>query len=201
MTKTEFVLNGEVAVVTVNGEGRVEIYREGMGSEVLAPQHKLEAVVNNFKANGWTQKADKVMSAAISQNIPVSVQNDVDEYLKLHEQIAALNKVLDGYKKNVRNYMDNNGIKSIKGTNGKEVYLQDATASNSVATFSNYELSAVSEALHNNKEIVDQVTEVRVNSDKLEALLKLGTLPEGTVDRVKKIKIVKPGTPRFSVKK
>lgn len=200
MTKVEFVQNGEVAVVTVNGAGRVEIAREGMGVEVLAPQHSLDAVVNNFKANGWTQKEDKQAASAALQNIPVSVQNDVDGYLKLHEQIAALNKVLDGYKKNIRSYMDTNDIKSISGTHGKQVYLQDAKASNSTSLYSDYEMAPVVATLQDN-ELIRQVTEIRINAEKLEALLKLDKLPKDKVEEIKSLKIVKEGTPRFSVKK
>ena len=193
-------VNGEVAVVTVNGDGIVQVQRAGQVPQQLK-HTTFEAVVSQFEANGWTVKNDKQAAIAASQKIPVAVQEQVDAYLKLHAEIKELEKVLDQHKKYVREYMENNKITSLKGTEGRQVYLQDATASNSSAVYMNYPLGPVMAALNNNNEILRQVTEIRVNSDKLEALMKVGSLPNETVEELKGLKIVKPGTPRFAVKK
>jgi hypothetical protein len=171
------------------------------------PNHSMETVVRKFEDSGWKKSEEvkqvepsRAVEMAAKQNIPVSVQEEVDAYLKLHEQIAALNKQLDGYKKTIRNHMEDNGITSIRGTEGKQVYLQDAKASNSTSTFTDYEISDIMVALADN-ELLRQVTEVRVNAQKLEGLLSLGKLPEEKVKEIKNLKIVRAGTPRFSVKK
>lgn len=197
MKKVELVYGNEVALVQVNKEGRVEVVREGQGTEVLNAKYDFETAVQKFEENGWTSAAVK---SAAKQDIPLGVQQEVDEFLELHAQIAELNAKAEKLKKNVRTYMDNNNKKEIEGSKGKKVYLQDATASNSTAVYSNYELNHVAAAINNN-EILRQVTEIRINSDKLEALLKLDKLPKEKVAEVKSLKITNPGTPRFSVKK
>lgn len=210
MTKEVKVINGsDVAVVRLGENGKVEIVRDG---NTVPQTISLEAVVDKFQTYGWSvvpqaqpepqpePQIDKAEATAAMNNVPVQTQKEVDEYLALHAQKAELEAKMEKLKKTVRGYMENNNIDSIAGTNGKQIYLQAANASNSTATFSNYEIAPVMAVLNNN-ELLRQVTEVRVNSEKLEALLKLDKLPKEKVTEIKSLKITNPGTPRFSVKK
>jgi len=140
-----------------------------------------------------------VATSAFQQNITIGVQQEVDAYLELHQQIADLNKELDKMKKNVREYMETNSLKSIKGTKGREVTLQDATKSNSTSVYSDYLLEDLTSVLP--EDILKDVTEIRVNATKLDGVLKTGKLPVATVKVVKNRKIKEAGTPRFTVKK
>lgn len=188
----------EVAVVRLTENGGVEVVHDGAVSSVK--NTSFDKVVDMFQTCGWEVKEDKVKEVAMKNNVPLSVQKEVDEYLALHAQKAELEAKMDKLKKNIRNYMENNNIKEISGSKGKRVYLQEAAASNSTAIYTNYEVEPIMKAL-GDAELVRQVTEVRVNSEKLEALLKLGKLSKDTVEKVKAMKVVKQGTPRFSVKK
>lgn len=217
MTKTVSLVHGnEVAVVSVNGDNRVEISREGMGVTVMAADATIESTVKKFETYGWKAAAQaaapqpikeestvdltNVAKSAIAQGVTVEVQQEVDAYLKLHEQKAALEKLLEERKKNIRHYMEENKVTAIKGTEGKQVYLQDAKASNSTSNFSDYDLTDIMAVLPE-KEILSQVTEMRVSTSKLEGLMKLDKLPKTKVEAIKALKINNPGTPRFSVKK
>lgn len=200
-TKEVKVIHGEgeeVAVVRLTENGRVEVVHDGEVSSLK--NTSFDEAVGMFQTCGWEVKEDKVKEVAMKNNVPLSVQKEVDEYLALHAQKAELEAKMDKLKKNIRNYMENNNIKEISGSKGKKVYLQEAAASNSTAIYTNYEVEPIMKAL-GDAELVRQVTEVRVNSEKLEALLKLGKLPKDTVEKVKALKVVKQGTPRFSVKK
>lgn len=200
-TKEVKVIYGEgeeAAVVRLTENGGVEVVHDGAVSSVK--NTSFDKVVDMFQTCGWEVKEDKVKEVAMKNNVPLSVQKEVDEYLALHAQKAELEAKMDKLKKNIRNYMENNNIKEISGSKGKRVYLQEAAASNSTAIYTNYEVEPIMKAL-GDAELVRQVTEVRVNSEKLEALLKLNKLSKDTVEKIKAMKIVKQGTPRFSVKK
>lgn len=198
--QVEMIQNGEVAIVRLNEDGRVEVIREGQNPAVLSSDYNLDTVIKKFEDNGWKQKEEKVVKAAAKNGVPLNIQQEVDEYLKLHAKKAELEAQMDKLKKNIRQYMENNDIKAIAGTEGKQVYLQEAKASNSTSIYTDYELNQVMVALNDN-ELLRQVTEVRVNAEKLEGLLKMGKLPESKVAEIRSLKIVKKGTPRFSVKK
>jgi regulator of replication initiation timing len=197
MKKVELTFGNEVALVQVNEEGRVEVVREGMGTEVLNAKYDFETAVKKFEDNGWMAAA---LKKANDQKIPLHVQQETDEFLELHAQIAELNAKAEKLKKSVRNYMESNNKKEIEGTKGKKVYLQDANASNSTSLYSDYELGPIAAALNSN-ELLREVTEIRINSKKLDALLALDKLPKEKVAEIKGLKIVNPGTPRFTVKK
>lgn len=124
------------------------------------------------------------------------VQEQVDRYLELHEEMSILKKEMDSLKKSIRGHMDETGVTSIKGAHGKQVYLQNARKSNSTSRYTDYELKDIMPILGSD---IKQVTEIRVNTDKLEGLAKLKG--SEVVQQVKAVKIVKDGTPRFSVKK
>jgi hypothetical protein len=141
---------------------------------------------------------EKVVDRAVSQKVPVAVQKEVDEFLKLHEQIAELNKQAKVFKDNVRAYMQKNKVKEIYGTEGKKVELQDAAKSNSTSVYTDYDYVAVSNVLRD--KVLEDVSEVRINADTLNSLIKTKKLPTEVADKIKKLKISEPGTPKFVVK-
>ena len=212
MTKAvELTQKGEVAIITLNDLGQVEVSREGIGVVVMQPQHTFDSVVQKFVKSGWEVANVKeeeeipmefveVSKSAKNQNIPVDVQQEVDAYLQLHAQVAELEKQMKKYKESIRSFMEENKVNSIKGTHGKQVCLQEAKASNSTSIYTDYELADIM-AVIPDKALLKEITEIRVNAKKLEGLISLGKLPEEKVAEIKKLKIVKPGTPRFSVKK
>jgi len=136
------------------------------------------------------------MAVVVSTVDTMDIQVKVDKYLELHEEMSALRKEMDTLKKSIRTHMDKEGVESIKGTYGKQVYLQDAKASNSTSRYTDYELNDLLPILGND---IKKVTEIRVNADKVEGLAKLSA-PE-LKHKILATKIVKVGTPRFSVKK
>lgn len=140
---------------------------------------------------------EKVVIGVAEKKASTNIQKEVDRYLELHEQIAELNKELKGLRDSVRGHMLENDIPSIKGTHGKQVYFQHARASNSTARYTDYELKDVMAVLDGQD--LKKVTEIRINADKLKGIASV--LPEETVKRLEAVKVVKEGTPRFSVKK
>lgn len=150
------------------------------------------------EGKGVSQQDQRVVQSSVEQDIPLSVQQQVDEYLNLHAQMSELKSKMDEVKTDVKKYMENNDLKSIKGTFGKRVELEDAKASNSTSRYTDYELEDVSAVLK--EELLSQVTEVRVNADKLDSVLKIEDVPDDIVKKVKGLKVVKKGTPRFKVK-
>ncbi|UPI13165.1 hypothetical protein [Bacillus phage SBSphiJ6] len=137
---------------------------------------------------------------SLDQEVSLEIIQKVDQYIELHKQAAELKSRMEELKKPVRTYMQENNHKKIKGTKGGSVVLQDATASNSTAIYSNYELGDIAPLVSTN--FLNKVTESRINSEKLEGLLKTHEgLDKETIEKIKEAKIVKPGTPRFTVKK
>lgn len=199
--EVKFQNEGELAIVRVLGNGRIEVERDGKATK-FQPHHTIEDVADKFVGAGWSEVPTQV-TAEVTAPKPVEVtpdiQNAVDLYLKLDEEEKAIKKQKEAMKELIRPFMDGNGIPAIKGTQGKQVYLQPATASNSTSLYSNYEPADVLPLLP--KEFYNDVMESRINSDKLEALLKLEKLSTHTADAVKSCKIIKAGTAQFRVKK
>lgn len=183
--------NGEMAIVRVSATGAVEVVRDEAVT-TFRPQHTVETVVEKFKSTGWVEKAEP--------SVPKHIIDEVDEYLELHEKMAKLKAEMEDLKKGIRTYMDKAEIREITGRSGKKVYLQDAKASNSTSRYTDYDLNEVMVAL-DGTDLLKKVTEIRVNAEKLEGLLKVEKLPKKTVEEVKALKISNPGTPRFAVKK
>lgn len=192
--------NGEMAVVRVSKEGRVEVERNGAVT-VFRPQHTVERVIGEFKKRGW-EEADVVAETEDNTKVEeteIGIQAAIDTYLELHEQMSELKAQMDKLKKEIRTHMEDNKLKEVKGTNGKRIVLQDAVKSNSTSIYTDYELNDIMHRLEG--EYLRQVTEIRVNAEKLEGLLKVGKLPEEKVKEIRNLKIRKPGTPRFTVRK
>ncbi|QDP42937.1 hypothetical protein HWC53_gp152 [Bacillus phage vB_BmeM-Goe8] len=217
--QVKLTANNETAVVT-EVAGVVQVDRGGQVTP-FKPEFTFESVVEKFKKYGWqvvepeptpepepeikvvaaaTGGVDpKVAESAFSQNITIGVQKATDSYLELQKQIAELKKEQDKYKESIRQYMDENDVTAIKGTYGQEVYLQPAKKSNSTSRYTDYEMEDVVPLL--DEELVRQVTETRINAEKLDAFLKVSKLPKERKDAIKANKISVPGTPRFAVKK
>jgi hypothetical protein len=172
--------NGEMAVVRVSNQGIVEVERDGATT-----------VFGSSFTRALTDKAAE-------QKIPADLQSEIDQYIQLHEMKSQLEKQMKGFQENIRTYMDNNNMKTVYSTEGKRIELIDAKGSNSTSVYSDYELSHVQVALGNN-ELLRKCTEIRINTTKLEALLKVENIPNK--DEILKLKICKQGTPRFTVKK
>jgi len=141
---------------------------------------------------------EKVVDRAVSQEVPVAIQKEVDEFIRLHEQIAELNSRAKKLKDGVRGYMEDNGKKEIYGTEGKKVVLQDSAKSNSTSVYTDYDYNEVSMVLNEHK--LEEVSEMCINADKLNSLIKTKKLPTEVSDKIKKMKIALPGTPKFTVK-
>jgi hypothetical protein len=189
----KFQNEGELAIVRVLGNGRIEVERDGKATK-FQPHHTVEDVTEKFEKSGWAK-----VEAPKPVEVTSEIQNAVDLYLKLDEEEKAIKKRKEEMKALIKPFMDGSGIEAIKGTQGKQVYLQPANASNSTSLYSNYEPADVLPLLP--KEFYNDVIEGRVNSEKLEALLKLDKLPGHVADAVKACKIIKAGTAQFRVKK
>src|SRR5206468_8115971 len=141
-----------------------EVERDGKATK-FQPHHTVEDVTEKFEKSGWAK-----VEAPKPVEVTSEIQNAVDLYLKLDEEEKAIKKRKEEMKALIKPFMDGSGIEAIKGTQGKQVYLQPATASNSTSLYSNYEPADVLPLLP--KEFYNDVIEGRVNSEKLEALLK-----------------------------
>lgn len=189
----------EAAFVRVNEGNIVEVERNESVT-LFQPHLTLDAVLKQFVDTGWTVAEEYVVvKSALTQEIPVFVQEDVDEYLALHEEMANLKAKLDKKKAVVRPYMEQYNKDAIRGSFGKQVYLQDVKASNSTSLFSDFELNDLRAELDG--AALRKVSEMRVNSEKLDGLLKSGSLSKEKVEAIRKLKIAKVGTPHFKVKR
>jgi hypothetical protein len=210
----QFIDNGWIEVLDVSPSPTLPNTFEGLpvgqvhtmggptAPNVFSGNHHAEAPVQGEMTvkGAFTGGVDPaVANSALVQNITIGAQKQIDEYLELHKQKAELEKQMNGLKTQIRDYMDTNDLKGVKGTNGQQIVLQDAKASNSTSRYTDYDLKDVMSSLDGT--LLKQVTEIRVNADKLEALLKVEKLPASKVKEIKGLKIVNPGTPRFTVKK
>lgn len=215
----------EEAIVSVDRNGLVSVTR-GTQTTQMGNAYDLTKVRDSFLNYGWTEvkatavKEDglRVVSGGFDSllqptgaetpvveeeevsDISPKAQKDVDEYLKLHAEKAALEAKLKKLKPSITEYMNNNKLNEIKGTEGKRVMFQESSASNSTSLYTDYDLNDVILALGDNKDLLKQFTEVRVNGKKLEGALTASKLDKEIIDAVKATKIKKPGTPKFVVK-
>lgn len=190
---------GETAIVRLTSAGMVEVDRNDSVTQFQS-HHTVDSVLSQFVKQGWEVTEDsKVVHSAMKQDIPVDVQAEVDEYLLLHEQMAELKARAEEKKKSIRGFMEDEEITSIKGTHGKQVFLQDATATNSTSRYTDFEFKDIQLALPGG--LLTKVTEIRVNADKLQGLLKTEKLPKEKVEEILATKVSNPGTPHFKVKK
>ncbi|WNO29903.1 hypothetical protein [Bacillus phage SDFMU_Pbc] len=209
MKKITFV-NGNDKAVLMEKDGRVEVERDGEFT-LFSSNHTFEAVEETFLANGWKQETDNIFK--VQEKTPQSevgktvmkkngvsqdLQEKIDAYVDLHGYLSKLKAEQDRLKKQIRKYMEDNNIVELESSLDKKIALVDAVQSNSVSTFSNYDLNDIHALLTG--DILDEVTELRVNSDKLDALVKLGKINEETAAKVEAKRITLNGTPRFVLK-
>ncbi len=230
MTKVQVKHNktGEVAVIVENEAGIVTVTKNG--ENVSLANQTAKSIEAQFNAAGWVtqtpetelfeashkqviQVEDVTLVTEVNKAgetniveevneddlIPAKIKKDLDEYLRLHAEAAKLKTQMDKLKKGVREYMDNNKLTEVKGSNGKKVVLQEGMKSNSSSVYTDYNFNDVAAALNDN-ELLKEVTEVRINGDKLKGLLGLGKLPNEKVKEIQELKIAIPGTPKFVVK-
>lgn len=211
MKKITFVNGTHKAVLQEREDGRVEVERDG-DVTIFSSNHTFETVEETFLANGWKQETDDIFRVAekspqtevaktvMKKNgVSHSLQEKIDAYVDLHGYLSKLKANQEQLKKQIRKYMEDNNIVELESSLGKKIALVDAIQSNSVSTFSNYDLNDIRALLTG--DILDEVTELRVNSDKLDALVKLGKIDEETAARVEAKRITLEGTPRFTLKK
>lgn len=192
--EVKFQQEGELAIVRVLDNGRIEVERDGKATK-FQPHHTLEDVTEKFTTSGWSKVEEPKQAAEVTED----VQQAVDLYLELHTKEKELKAQMEKLKGKIKPFMENNDMDIINGTQGKQVCIIPTTASNSTNLYSNYDPAEVSMLLP--QEYYNDVVEARVNSEKLEALLKLDKLTATTKDAIKAAKIVKVGTPQFRVKK
>lgn len=230
MTKVQVKHNktGEVAVIVENEAGIVTVTKNG--ENVSLANQTAKSIEAQFNAAGWVtqtpetelfeashkkviQVEDVTLVTEVNKTggtniveevneddlIPAKIKKDLDEFLRLHAEAAKLKTQMDKLKKGVREYMDNNKLTEVKGSNGKKVVLQEGMKSNSSSVYTDYNFNDVAAALNDN-DLLKEVTEVRINGDKLKGLLGLGKLPNEKVKEIQELKIAIPGTPKFVVK-
>ncbi|ALO79605.1 hypothetical protein HOBO_197 [Bacillus phage Hobo] len=156
-------------------------------------------LVTEVNKAGGTNVVEVTEEENADDLIPAKIKKDLDEFLRLHAEAAKLKTQMDKLKKGVREYMDKNDLTEVKGSNGKKVVLQEGMKSNSSSVFTDYNFNDVAAALNDN-DLLKEVTEVRINGDKLKGLLGLGKLPNEKVKEIQELKIAIPGTPKFVVK-
>ncbi|AHJ87471.1 hypothetical protein Bp8pC_040 [Bacillus phage Bp8p-C] len=211
MKKITFVNGDHKAILQEREDGRVEVERDG-NCTIFSSNHTFESVEETFLANGWKQETEDVFQVAVESShaavsetvrkrnkVSQELQQQIDAYVDLHGYMSKLKANQDRLKKLIRKYMENNNITELESSQGKKISLVDAVQSNSVSTFSNYDLNDIRSLLTG--DILDEVTELRVNSDKLDALVQLGKIDLETAAKVESKRITVNGTPRFVVKK
>ncbi|AEW47375.1 hypothetical protein BCB4_0146 [Bacillus phage B4] len=224
MTKAMLVnaVSNEEVFVEINKDDLVVVTREGVGSTVYNKRYTVEKVVDQFTSEGWIDvtEQNQVMKSEALDTVPdlaiiteikplAPVEEEVDEktamvaevdaYTELHAEIAALNKELEKKKKAIRTYMDENKLKVLTGTKGKEVYLQTNKASNSSAEYTTYDVNMIKDIL--NVEQYSEVTEVRVSASLLKKKITDGEFSEGELKAIERAENYKLGTPKFTLRK
>ncbi|QVW28965.1 hypothetical protein [Bacillus phage SWEP1] len=229
MTKAMLVnaVSNEEVFVEINKDDLVVVTREGVGSTVYSKRHTVESVVEQFASEGWINVTEqKQVLKNVAANFPappelVTVEDitpisslepieeevdeqavmvaEVDAYTELHAEIAKLNKELEKKKKAIRTYMDDNKLKVLTGTLGKEVYLQTNKASNSSAEYTTYDVDMIKDIL--TLEQYSEVTEVRVSASLLKKQITDGKFSEGELKAIERAENYKLGTPKFTLRK
>lgn len=229
MTKAMLVnaVSNEEVFVELNKDDLVVVTRDGVGSTVYSKRHTVESVVDQFASEGWINVTEKQQVLKnVAANFPstdelvtveeikplepvAAIEEEVDEqaamvaevdaYTELHAEIAKLNKELEKKKKAIRTYMDDNKLKVLTGTLGKEVYLQTNKASNSSAEYTTYDTNMLKDIL--TVEQFSEVTEVRVSASLLKKQITDGVFSEGELKAIERAEIYKLGTPKFTLRK
>ncbi|USL89356.1 hypothetical protein vBBceHLY2_00080 [Bacillus phage vB_BceH_LY2] len=222
MTKA-MLINGvtnEEVFVELNREGRVVVTKQDVGSTVMGKRYTVEKVVAQYTEEGWIDVTEqtKVHKGELSPlpELPTipdeaiiteikevtgldKAKADVDAYVQLNEQIKALTKEANAIKKDIRTYMDDNGLHQLPGNLDKEIYLATAKASNSSDEYTSYQLDLLAGVLTPKQ--LDAVTETRVSKTLVKKLVTDGGLSESQLKAVEKAEIYKLGTPKFTVRK
>lgn len=220
MTKAMLVnaVSNEEVFVELNKEDLVVVTRQDVGSTVYSKRHTVESVVEQFASEGWinvTEQNQVLKSelavveelAPLEEVVPLEEEVDeqavmvaeVDAYTELHAEIAALNKELEKKKKAIRTYMDDNKLKVLTGTKGKEIYLQTNKATNSSSEYTTYDVNMIRDIL--SVEQYSEVTEVRVSASLLKKKITDNEFSEGELKAIERAEFYKLNAPKFTVRK
>src|SRR5690606_21155021 len=157
MTEVTLEKNGKVAIVKMAEGGKVRVEQDG-NITTYRPVVKMEDIIQELTVQEDTN------NQTIPDFVPIpdNILKAVDEYIELHEQVSVLKRQMDKLKKEIKPFKETNLIESIQGNNGKEVYLQQAKASNSTSRYTDYELKDLMHVLEGS--LLKKVTEIRVNA-------------------------------------
>ena len=122
-------------------------------------------------------------------NTTQTLTEKVNKFLELHEAQATLKKEADKLKKELRDSMEGLGVTSLEGEHGS-IKLQ--TSIRGLGKFEDYNLAEVMQVLKGDD--LKQVTEIKVNSTKVNGLVKLGRLTSEQVQALEEMKNTKQVT-------
>jgi len=223
MTKAMLInaVSNEEVFVEINKDDLVVVTRQDVGSTVYNKRYTVEKVVEQFTSEGWinvteqnqVMKSDIELVAALTMVSPIQELDsigaeldekeemiaEVDAYTELHAEIAALNKELEKKKKAIRTYMDENKLKVLTGTKGKEIYLQTNKATNSSSEYTTYDVNMIKDIL--SVEQYSEVTEVRVSASLLKKKITDNEFSEGELKAIERAEFYKLNAPKFTVRK
>ncbi|AIF72074.1 hypothetical protein LD11_gp198 [Bacillus phage Riley] len=226
MTKAMLInaVSNEEVFVEINKDDLVVVTRQDVGSTVYNKRYTVEKVVEQFTSEGWINvtEQNQVMKnveaplqaqpeiMVIEEIKPLEpIEEEVDEetvmiaevdaYTELHAEIAALNKELEKKKKAIRTYMDENKLKVLTGTKGKEIYLQTNKATNSSSEYTTYDVNMIKDIL--SVEQYSEVTEVRVSASLLKKKITDNEFSDGELKAIERAEFYKLNAPKFTVRK
>lgn len=193
-TEEVSVILGEGMTVVTDVNGMVHHLEEKEGGVILA----------DYQGKGFEmlsmENSMKEEDTARNPKVPAYMEEETENFLKLHAEVAELNKKLNASRDKVRKYMSKNSVDEIVGKDGRYVSFAPAKASNSTARYTDFLLKDIQSVLEGPQ--LRKVTEIRVNADKLTVLLNdPSQVEKKTADRINDMKVTKEGTARFVVKR
>lgn len=220
-------MNNEVVMVHDGNE--VKIREAGNDQRVVVKDGlettftlDMEDIITIYKSNGWELKSlDKnLVQDSVEQNNTIinevgtpetkeesldsEVLESLDKYLELHKEQAKLKKEMDKHKKKVKAFMEENKLDELEGIEEEgRVVFQKAKKSLSTSLYSEYDYNDVAGILgkYNQVVILNQIAETRVNSEKLEGVIKAGLVSEDVGKELKEAKINPGESVRMVVKR
>lgn len=130
-----------------------------------------------------------------------SMQDKVNRLIELQKEQEKLKEEMKPLREDVKKFMKETETTNLKGTGAhsdRTCNLGEQRKTNSTSLYTDYELKDLYTILGND---VKKVTEVRVNRDRVEGLIKSGDISKDLANLIKKVKIDKGSTDRFTIKK
>ena len=119
--------------------------------------------------------------------IKKDIQDSVDEYLALHEQISELNKKLKALRNDIEPYMEKYDIEEIKGTEKGKILRPPVSRAPMNANYTTYDVTKISMAVP--KKFHDDCIVEVVDKEELEKLVKLGKFSQRTISKLESCKV------------